>query len=87
MGTVKFGPLEFIRNKYDGLDGKTKVSFQELDSQFTVVCDQEGVRFKGEMKEPIGTMDELQGLAELTSTAWKEHQALKPKLVTSLSGH
>lgn len=84
---IKFGPLEFVRIKYDGLDGKTKVAFQELASEFMVICDQEGIRFKGEMKEPIGTMSELQGLAELTSTAWKEHQALCPKLATTFSGH
>lgn len=84
---VKFGPLEFVHSKYDGLDGKTKVSWQELQGDFQVIADQSGIRFKGEMKEPIGTMKELQGLAELTSEAWKVHQTLAPKIEKSFSGH
>lgn len=83
----KFGPLEFVRTKFDGLDGKTKVAFQELHSDFSIIADQEGIRFRGDMKEPISTQGELQGLAEVTSTAWTEHLRLKPKLYTSVSGH
>lgn len=83
----KFGPLEFIKTKYDGLDGKTKVSFQEINSEFKVIADQTGIIFKGEMKVPLSTMAELTGFADLTSKAWAEYKLLKPNFFQSGSGH
>jgi hypothetical protein len=82
----KFNDLEFIYEKFSGLDGLTKVSFistHASDDPFTIVADQKGVAFKGRTAEPIATMSDLQGLAELISEAWKEHKKLVPKISTS----
>lgn len=83
--TCKFMGRLFVRNKYDGLDGKTKVSYSEQNSTFQVVCDQTGIIFKGEM--PIFSQADLQDFAEFVSVCWTEHKKLAPKLMTSLSGH
>lgn len=83
----KYGHMEFIVTKYDGLDGKTKVAYAEDGSDFTVIADQSGINFKGSMKEPVSTSKELEAFANLIGDMVKEHSLLKPKLSTSFSGH
>lgn len=86
---VKYAGRTFVKNKFDGLDGKTKVSFQEIGdgSSFKVLIDQTGVKFAGDMAMPICDQQELQGFAKFLSDCWTEHRRLVPKIYTSLNEH
>lgn len=88
-----FTAKNFLRTKYDSLDGKTTVAFQEqiegvqANDAFTVKVSSSGMRMEGKLLGEITTEADLQNFAEFISNAWTEHRKLAPKLVTTLSGH
>lgn len=84
---AQYGHMVFIKSKFDGLDGKTKFAFSEEGSDFQVICDMTGINFKGTMKEPLYSTQELNSFAQLIGDAMKEQVKLKSKLVTTSSGH
>ena len=88
---MKFFGREFSLSKYDGLDGKTKVAFTEIDEtkavfHFMIIADSEGIMFNG-ISPKIVTSRDLQEFAHLVSKVWEEHEKLAPKIVTNLAGH
>lgn len=83
--TFNVGEVPYVKTKFTGLDGKTKVGWSEENSDFEVRADSSGVFFKGTMKSPVANMTMLQDFAELVTEAWKEHSRLVPKLTTHFS--
>ncbi len=86
MSIKKYFGVNFIKSKFDGLDGKTKVVFAQEDGDFKVVCDSSCMKFEGKADFSIQTQVQLSGLAELIGNAWEEHSKLAPKIVRTLSG-
>lgn len=81
----KVGDVSYVKTKFNGIDGKTKVGWAEDGSDFEVRADQSGVYFQGKMKTPISGMVMLQDFAQLVTEAWKEHDRLRPKITTKVT--
>lgn len=79
------GDVSYVKTKFTGVDGKTKVGWAEDGSDFELRADQTGIYFKGTMKAPISGMVMLQDFAQLVTEAWKEHGRLAPKLITKVT--
>lgn len=79
------GDVSYVKTKFTGLDGKTKVGWAEDGSDFQVLADKSGVYFQGRMKAAISGMAMLQNFAELVTEAWKEHGRLAPKLTKNFT--
>ena len=87
--------------KWTGLDQRTVVSFVQVVPQkegdttkevstvdpFTITVSPSGISFKGSMVGELQEQKELQEFAKLIGDVWKERLSLRPKLVTSPSGH
>lgn len=73
------------REKYSSLDGRTKVSWSEVDGgtthPFTITATPSGIKFTGDMTGEIETMAELQAFAKLVSDVQKEWDALRTDLL------
>lgn len=81
---MRLGETEFTKTKFEGLDGKVVVSYVSGDSSQEIRATRQGLEVRGVR---VTTEQELDQLAKMVSEAWGEHRRLKPKLVTSLSGH
>lgn len=77
--------MQFIKEKRPSLVGKfawvfTEASTEENEHPFCITATAEGICFTGDSPR-LDTERELTIFAEVLSTAWKEHQKLKPKVV------
>ena len=75
--------VDFNVTKFDSLDGKTIVSYQEDSEEtepFEVRVSRSGMTFKGKLSTEICTERELQDFARMISDIWQEHRRLAPKL-------
>lgn len=79
------GDVPYVKTKFSGLDGKTKVGWAEEGSDFEVLADQTGVYFRGKMKNPLGDFGALQEFAAIVQEAWIEHGRLRPKITTGIN--
>lgn len=87
---VQYIGRTFFKSKFDSLEGKTVVAWQEQSNTadpFTVKVDSEGMWFEGKLSTKIITQSDLQSFAKMISDCWVEHSKLAPKIVKSLSGH
>lgn len=77
----------FAYDKYDGLDGKTKISLVTINEPqtFSSISDPQGLTLKGEIV--IKSEKELQEFARLISDMWSEHRKLAPKILRTTTGH
>jgi hypothetical protein len=78
--------MKFERKKISALTGNTEVHFSLDSSDFKIIADQSGIRLRGE-SPTLYENEELQSFAKAVSDAFKDHLKLKPKLVSTLSGH
>lgn len=69
--------MNFERKKFDNLSGGTSVAY--TDGEFELLATREGVLFKGH-SPVIGSMEDLQELAQVLSEAWSDHLKLKPRI-------
>lgn len=76
---------EFIRTKFDSLDGKTVVAFTTPDDSFSIKADKASLRIEGKLV--FESAEDVQEYFHKMGAAWTEHLKLKPKLVNTLSGH
>ena len=83
--------LRTLRTKRDSLMGHVEVELtigiEQRDQSFNtlvrVIASKHGVQIAG----MVSGHDELEALAQAVSEAWNEYINLKPKLITTLSGH
>ena len=82
--------MKFERNKYSHISGQTVVDYTESnpdgDLKFIIRASPQGVQFIG-TSQPLQGPSDFQELAKVIGDASKDYLALKPKIVTSLSGH
>lgn len=78
---------DFVKTKFDSLDGKTKVSFAEKESDFQIVVSRSGMSISGKLAGEVTSEKELQAFAKLISDAWALHRTLKPRIVSTIAGH
>ena len=82
--------VDFNVVKFDGLDGKTIVAYQENSGEsepFEVRVSRSGMTFKGKLSSEICTENDLQDFAKMIADIWQEHRKLAPKLNQTLAGH
>lgn len=70
--------------KFDGVDGKTHVGFDDATGTELIRASPDGITIKNYL---VKTRPELEFLAELVGKAWAEHIKLAPKITKTLSGH
>ena len=78
-----FDTKNYTRTKYEGLDGKVTVGFQEnsgLITPFEIRATRTGLNFRGTMAEEISTEHDLQEFARFLSDCWAERRRFVPKL-------
>ena len=86
--------MKFKRRKSERLSGGVCVIFEEeLDASddgsiqpFQIIASSAGVTFDG-LSSTLESRAELDQFAKAVADAWKEHEALKPKILRSLAGH
>ncbi len=83
--------MKFERKKVISPEGLATWYYTEVTQDpslhdFMLIVDQQGVRFTGR-SSVIFDMDDLQAFAQQMSDCWTEHMKLKPRLVSTLSGH
>lgn len=86
----KYFGTEFVRTRFEGVDGKITVSFTENTERvdpFTVTISKSGMKFSGVLEKEIASEAELQDFAKFISDAWVEARKLAPKIYTSIAGH
>ncbi len=81
--------MEFDVTKYSGIDGQTKVRMtlktgSQVDAPYLEAA-VSGLTVHGKFE--FMDNSDLQAFAKAMGGAWKEHLKLKPKLVSTLSGH
>lgn len=80
--------VEFVKNKYSSLDGRTKVMVTlKGPKSFCVQATPSGVELMGPLSTEISDREELDHYAQLVAEGWKEHIKLIPKISRTLSGH
>jgi hypothetical protein len=82
---VELAGKKIIKTKYDGLDGKTKVSFVTDDNESKFVADKSSLAI--DLHVVIEDRTQLDELAQVIGAAWTEKEKMQPKLHKSLSGH
>lgn len=86
---VKLGGTEFVRTKFDGLDGLTTVAYTTADDLIQGRATRAGVRFKIDA-EATGFEEAerlVHTLGSLFDSCWKEHLNLRPQLTRTVTGH
>lgn len=84
----KFYGVQVSKAKFDGLDGRTTVTYTEnnaSDNPFKITCTAQGITLSGKMEKVLTSNDELQDFARLIAEAWKDHTRLKPRIITSVT--
>lgn len=86
---VQFGDRTFIKTKYDGLDGNTTVAFKREDDKVEGRAKKTGVILKVDIEAFTYQQlrSELASVLALCEQLAKEHEKMRPKLTTSLTGH
>lgn len=75
--------IKFSRDKFSGLDGRTKVRYQAEDAvDFYIDGDEVGVTLKGQLT--LYEAQDFEDLAKAIGNAANEHLKLKPKLTKDI---
>lgn len=89
MSVEDFFQRKFVKSKIDGLDGRTKVLFQEDSGDadpFTLTATPQGITFTGKLGVILDSNDMLQEFARLVGAGWSEHTKLRPKIYSPSEG-
>jgi hypothetical protein len=81
--------MEWVRTRFDGLDGLPKYRYSPKDQgttpEFWIEASRKGVELKGNLV--LAQYADLQPFAKAIGDAWKDHRKFMPNLGANLAGH